>query len=851
MEILGVGGDDEWLILSTRRGVTARHRQTGRCVSQEGGAVGDHIARCSDGRFCVVGGGGSYTREVGGVLFDPRERRWSSLAEVRGTTQLLVDRDRWWAAAGEFASTLGVATGKLGQKADHEWPGEELPAVRTRLRLTDTDAWVLFPGPADWRPCGHGLARIDKQTFTLTTYGPEDGLAGEYVTCAAPWKADLWVAASGTYHDKIHVLIAPQLCRYDGRTGRWIEYPRVGDGPRDEITAIKVIGEDVWVGSRGYAELGADALARYYRDDKLLSPIVTHLAVSRYLPQTDSWESHRLPAEHSAVAIKDLWVAGDLIWLVVDRTERWVRPWNRKGPSGRWLLSYNRATGQAKWHGTMEWGWWPEGQRRAEPVCDVVDGVFCVAMDGALRWYEPRSAEWRQAEIPSALPHPVVKVVEAVEDVVYFATQGGCVGRIGPEGRPELLARLLISGPTVRVSTLFPSMPPQGGEVGPVPPEPPPNAWGHGLPAEVEAIAADDKGRVWFACRRGSRNTGWVLMSMGPGYWEAPAAPPGVRDVFARAGVAVLDGDRWLVPEQAPWSYRERARSGTAQLVAAREPTWPPGAKPRHRDVPGGPRVVDAYRAEGHARGGTPPAELGVASLLALNGQMLIGTIGDGVYVFDAEADACRRLGPGEQRTAPGPATVRSAREVDPAVSAPALAASDSALWVLNYAGLYRCDLPTGRSRKLAGPDEVPDDAGRFANEVHARRRYADDLALSLCGGSLWFPAPWPWEWETKVVHRIAPDGGELQRVEPDLHARVLLPDDAGRLWASSYQEQVLRFDPSAPDQRARLYRPDLVTGAVHDLAWAGDDLWIATDSGLVRIARRTLNEELDEIGGR
>jgi len=792
LHITAVGGNDNWLIVGTSGGAVARDRATSEWV-HHGGHTGDHVQARPDGTFAITHHIRRFNHVVGALVFDPRQQKWSSVGPRGSATQVLLDSSRWWAAADDPGDRFGVATGKLGQKADHNWPGKELPDLLTRLCLTEADAWVLFPDQWGMRPYAHGLARIDKQTFELTTYGPEDGLVGEYVTAVQPWGADLWVAASDTYREDIHQVVAPQLCRYDHSAGRWVRYPKISSGPKDEVTAVKVIDGEVWVASRGYKKMAQAEEAHRTRDFGGTEP--THLAINRYRPATDSWESYELPVEHGTSAIKDVWVARDVIWLVVDRTDRGPFPGRvRSGPTGHWLMSYNRATGQTHWHGTLKpnrrYGYaWPQGS-----VCQVVDGIFYVVMDGAVRWYDEQSAQWQSAEIPSRLPRPVVKAVAVAGDVTYFATDGGCVGKVGEDGKVEMLARLLVSGPTWDVPEFEIQQQPDGTKQRIRTNEPPPaHAWGFGLPAEVEDIAVDNQGRIWFACRYG--RGGWGCPAAGYPWWQIEAPPAGVQEIFAPSGLAVLDHGEWLVPEFSPWSYRQRAEQAPACLVPCSSPPRPPGAEPQYREVPGGPPVLDSYRLEPAQWGRKiTSGELGVACLEPYDAGVLIGTIGDGVHKFDLALGTSRRLAPGAELTgALTPPQGYEHLKIHPVLSAPRLVTHGPYLWVFNYSGVYQCHIPTNQWSKLAGPDKLSVQIWQAANRLEWEHRYAGELALALAGGYIWSTAP-PWHRDTTVLHRMPMEGGKLEKVEPPLHARIIRPEGL-QLWISSYHRSLLRYD--------------------------------------------------------
>lgn len=843
--ISALGGDNQWLIVGTSSGGVARDRLTGEWI-HHGGQTGDHVQARPDGTFAITHHLQRFNHVVGALLFDPRERKWSAVGPRGSATQVLLDDSRWWAAADDPGDAFGVATGELGQKADHKWPGKDLPDLRTRLYLTETDAWVVFPGRYAFMPCAHGLARIDKLTFELTTYGPKDGLPGEYITAVRPWGGDLWVATSGTYYEDIHQVVAPQLCRYDHSTGRWTRYPKISSGPKDEITAIKVIDDQVWVASRGYEKMAQAEEPHRTRDFGGTEP--THLAISRYLPATDSWKNYEFPPEHGASAIIDLWVTGNVIWLVVDRTDRRPFPWRvRSGPTGHWLMSYSCKTGQTQWHGTLEPSrrcghHWPEGS-----VCQVIDGVFYVVMDGAVRWYDPQSSQWQTAEIPSSLPLPTVNTLEAVGDVLYFAAQGGCVGKVGEDGKVAMLARLLMSGPTWDVPEFEIKQQPDGTKKSVRVNKPPPaNTWGYGIPAEAEDIAVDNQGRIWFACRRG--RGGWVCPAAGWPWWEIDGAPRGVGEVFTPSGLAVLDHGEWLVPKVAPWSYRQQAEQAPAQLVPASPPPRPAGVKPRCREVPGGPPVLDSYRVDNAWMGRQiTPAELGIACLLPFDNGMLIGTIADGVHKFDMRAGAWRRLAPDAQLTgALTPPDGYEHLQVHPALSAPRMVAHGAHLWVLNYSGFYRCHMPTNEWIRLVGPDELSNRIWNGANSLTWEHRYAGELALALSGGYLWFAVPRQWEWDTTVLHRVPMEGGKLEKVEPPLHATIIVPEDL-QLWVSSYHRQMLRFDLRTGERLVMPHRSSVLHGTENGFAWTDDALWAASGRGLTRVARTTVEELLVE----
>jgi ligand-binding sensor domain-containing protein len=214
-------------------------------------------------------------------------------------------------------------------------------------------------------------------------------------------------------------------------------------------------------------------------------------------------------------------------------------------------------------------------------------------------------------------------------------------------------------------------------------------------------------------------------------------------------------------------------------------------------------------------------------------------------------------------------------------ISSDVFAEGDSVLWCMTYtAGLFRHDLRSGNSRRIALPDEAGREA--YVNDVRSvdgtvylattkgllryehRSMQAVPVTMRLADGNSaprknisWVEpdgntALWMKSW--KALSRFDTRTGIVQRWEADslrsnglpmdnFHAGDCSPD--GRLWICSEQTGIVYFDP-AQQSWISLY-DDLKEGRsparrILDIALGPDGmLWLATDgNGLVRYDRRS-----------
>ncbi|MEW6753537.1 MAG: two-component regulator propeller domain-containing protein, partial [Candidatus Latescibacterota bacterium] len=347
----------------------------------------------------------------------------------------------------------------------------------------------------------------------------------------------------------------------------------------------------------------------------------------------------------------------------------------------------------------------------------------------------------------------------------------------------------------------------------------------------VTALLGDDSTQVWVGTYDG-------LVALGEGWHTQLTRQEGLPDERVTVAAAARDGTRWF----GTWGGLARWASGRLEGPGAELPAaavlalladeggqawvgylghglW--------RQTPAGVHPVPAPRGSG---------PLTVSALLqTLDGTVWAGTAGQGVLAVSrgelqpAGLDGRSVLGLWSLRGEAGQ------REV----------------WAGTDTGLYR--LVEGAWREVPGPGRAAvivvrqgedgpvwagtwgsglwaGDAGGLAPEEGLAGRQVSDVLLET-GGRVWAAT------DSGLLVGIEGPGGGWRRVEvedgrPAGAVRSLLSDGRGRVWAGTYEDGLLRVHE---DRAVRLH-PEyhLPEAAVHAIATAGRDLWLATQAGVV-----------------
>ena len=271
------------------------------------------------------------------------------------------------------------------------------------IALDDLQVWI---GTRD------GVSRYEIPTSTWTRYMPRDGLAGREVSSVAVDSRFIWF---GTPNG---------LSRYDKETNSWAR-KREEDGlAGDAVTQIAIDDDYIWVG--------------------------TENGVSRYDKLTDSWSNYDKDSGLIDNSVTAIAADGDSVWFGTEnkglsrydqRNSEFVRAYTKRDRLTSDQINALAVDGTSLWLGTADSGaqryilsvnTWREYTAEAGLPSNHITAI---AADGNVVWlgtyehglarYDLRSETWRLYGEIKALSDNDVKDILVTDESIWVATRSG------------------------------------------------------------------------------------------------------------------------------------------------------------------------------------------------------------------------------------------------------------------------------------------------------------------------------------------------------------------------------------------------------------------------------------------
>lgn len=848
-------GDRVWV--STTGGLVELDRRTRRFVKLYTGVDGLPGLVCSDllaiGHSLWIAGDGGLVRwdpgsdrfdltdphSVGALHYQPeRQVLWASGRETMVRIDLatgkaqswptkpsramrIVDDEVWTAARREGSSHVSVTCLRPLQDATPLALGEDvLPQA--------SDVWLCPAGDSMWAmsrdpELREGLGRIDRASGQARLYQAADGLPGDYPYCVQAHGDDLWVACAAEgwamlerkgpirYFDRT-------LARFNAATGRWETHAALSGARRDEPTTIKEVDGDLWVATRGYDETRKMVVGWMMVPYEHEAPVVTHLALCRWQPESGTWEAHRFPAEHNYSQITDFWLTGTDFWLLIDRTNVEKPSFSGPDPAGGfWLASCPRSGGELQWHFRLrgrDWSdEWPRSRAGRPPLPDVwlIDDTPWACREEDVRYFDADRREWQEVAWPSPLPKTQVQQVAAAGGEVWLGTGEGSLLRLEPaQAAFGVQGQMTMSGSEYTAAPLPAS-------VVAAAPRPRVGPWGPPVPASILTLSFGADGRLWATAAGRAYH-------YNPQARESPTGPP---SWFAPAGLLCRSEAEWLVPTAMPWSSRHRGATDECRFQAPPDPNSP-GVSYSTAAIPS--------RLTGWG-------ELGAACVLAEGDRLWLGTLSDGLYLL--ENSRWQRLGPLPPQELPPDLEKPMPLRPDDLILA--LARVDDRLYVSAGEHLYRLLLPE-RKWEEVGPSlceqmrraivrgQMP---GAEVSPYYVRRIFSVELK-----GDLWLTLAL--QEGSPELHRLRAGDAEPEHV-PLPAAPLCAMAHEGYLWVGT-EDGLVRIDPKTGGEQVLTDWCGLPEWEVSALAAEGESLWAASSAVVTRLTTDGFNEQAQVV---
>ncbi len=714
-----------------------------------------------------------------------------------------------------------------------------------RLWPAGRSVWVTF---GSYYSKGPGIGRIDRESGRLRVYREDDGLPGSFVPYMASQGEDLWAASFAEEVGQRH--LEGCLARFKSGTGEWERHPTLSGARFDAPTAIKECDGDLWVATQGYDETREMIVGWGMVPFKHEAPVVKHLALSRWLPETRTWEVHRFPDEHNYSEVTDFWMTADDIWMAISRTDTGKSSHSDDEPQGTWLASCPRAGGDLAWHFPLtQISVGDDYPNQIENVY-VADDTIWAYQRAELRYFDRQAASMRKAEWPCRLPVYDVQAIAATGDEVWLGTNDGELLSLDrPKAVFEVQGRATVSG-TKRVSSPGMESGPAGREKAKAEAPTSTSRWGPAVRASISGLVFGPDSSLWVTC---TTRCASLYFDSRPDAFVPPSLAP--------SGLLQRSGDSWAVPSLGPWSRQHRGENGENRFV----PPPLPGKGSLFSQIP----IIGALFARGEA---------GVACVLPESERLWVGTLSDGLYLLEGEH--WQRLGPLPPQELPATAVEPVAEQVpepeaEPAVAeqqaavesgfAPgmmgrepegppcrpddlvvALARLGESLYVATAEHLYRFDIPAGEWHTIGPADFAP----LILKGPHPERwslnkvRGGRDSFLIELDGDLWMPGRIGAE--RAGLYRLRAEANEAERVFDD--RPLAAAAHGGWLWVCT-EEGLVRLDPATGEQWllsvASRSRPHVAAIAAH-----GDVLWVSSTRAVTRLTVDEFERRAEAVGG-
>ncbi len=657
--------------------------------------------------------------------------------------------------------------------------------------------WVYVPDPPG--RAARRLVRIDRASGAVQAFGDPKAASSPVPRCPTGFGDDVWAAWDETSERGSTLATGGELRHFHGQTGEWESYPAISGSRHDAPTAIKQVGDDLWVATRGYDGMQEVITWWAMGVGRSKAPATKHLGLCRWQAERGDWEVYRIPAETHYSYVADFWITSTDLWLLASRDN----PEEELYPGGgMWLASYPRSGGEVAWHLAAR-----ESRRSLDPSVFrplegvfVIDDVIWVCHKEHIRRFDPVGRALREVEWPCRLAQTGCRAVAVRRDDVRVGTERCAVLRLDPAGvRFGIDGRVKIGSAhaglykteTVRAS--------DGTErevrraVG----------WGAAMPSAVTSLTFGSRGELWVTSGR----------ALGPPPTYADRSwghLPDDRPVwFSPGGLLRLEGQEATVPTFAPWTYARRSQTGQTRFQA------PP--RPRSSDI----AAPDCYL----------PGEPGVACMLPQGSRLWVGTLSDGLYLL--EGDEWHRLGP----LGPQEAEHRWPKlECRPDDLILALAGTGDIVWGATYDHLYRFDV-SARGWQAMGPDEFAPAAwqGRLQYDMACNAsRCARNSFLIEIDGDIWMPGRMG-EAEDGL-YRLRAGARSVECVTTKFVPNCAVAD-GDCLWIGT-EEGLVRFDTRRGEPTRLTEESGLASSPVVAVALEGDTLWAVSPDAVTRLTQ-------------
>ncbi len=439
---------------------------------------------------------------------------------------------------------------------------------------------------------GGGLARIDRRTGETRLFTTDDGLPGNHVHMIQAHGEDLWAVCAEKEWDSYRYS-GGGLARYSAGTGEWEQHLNIGGALHGQPTALKEIDGELWVATQEYEDTRWMIVAWGMGPVKRRMPVVKHLSLCRWRDDTEGWEVHRFPAEHSYARITDFDLTGDRIWLRIARTNVAEEPaWRAAKAGGEWLATIPRASGELEWSLRIDRSSAGVGWPSKSATTEVVEDTLWVWNEPELRYFDKDAGTWHTITWPSPLPVAEPEQVAARNGEVWVGTRGGCLARLDPSTHSfRVQSRLQTFGSPLQ--------------------------W-----AQVQGLTIDEAGALWVTSTAGITTPPVSIYSI---------VHPDQIPVWRSPNCLLrVENGEVAAPSLAPWSWARRGETGRVSFVPPDEVSTPK-------------RSGTDYSSFGVA-GGIYPGEPGVACVLVEDDRVWLASKGDGLYLL--QEDEWQRLGP-------------------------------------------------------------------------------------------------------------------------------------------------------------------------------------------------------------
>jgi hypothetical protein len=140
-----------------------------------------------------------------------------------------------------------------------------------------------------------GVGEYNPATDETVHYKVGEDIPNGRPTFLLATERDVWVALEAQPLSESHRAGAGGVARFDLRSRKWVSYREINGQKADQVTALELLGGDVWCATQNYTEVAEIVAHPGMAHIKRTRPKVEGLSLHNYVAREDRWGTLTLP----------------------------------------------------------------------------------------------------------------------------------------------------------------------------------------------------------------------------------------------------------------------------------------------------------------------------------------------------------------------------------------------------------------------------------------------------------------------------------------------------------------------------------------------------------------------------